>query len=71
MNNLEIQKSVFEKMTGDIPDYKSTMYLEGYKPYQILQACRKSMINRYYEQEIQKEQAEPMNVKMRVEVKQK
>ena len=36
MNNLEIQKGAFEKMTGDIPDYKSTMYLDGYKPYQIL-----------------------------------
>ena len=35
-----MDKSVFEKMRNrQIPDYYPTMYQDGYKPYEILEAA--------------------------------
>ena len=67
MNN-----TVFEKMRNrQIPDYYPTMYLDGYKPYEILEAASNSIIKQYMER--QEESAppedEPMNVHFQVEVK--
>ena len=38
--------TVFEKMRGkQIPDYTPEMWMDGYKPYEILEAARKQMID--------------------------
>ena len=37
--------TVFEKMRGvQIPDYSPKMWMDGYEPWQILEAGHKSMI---------------------------
>ena len=54
-----------------IPDYYPTMYQDGYKPYEILEAASNSIISQHMER--QEESAppvdEPMNVHFQVEVK--
>ena len=35
--------SVLEQMMPYIPEYRDTMYLEGYKPYQIIEAASRSL----------------------------
>lgn len=67
-----MNQTVFEKMRNrQIPDYYPTMHLDGYKPYEILEAASNSIIKQYRER--QKESAppedEPMNVQFQVEVK--
>ena len=45
-----MNKTVFEKMRNrQIPEYYPTMYLDGYKPYEILEAASNSIIKRYME----------------------
>ena len=55
----------------NLPDYYDTMYLDGYKPYEIHEAASNSIIKQYMER--QEESAppedEPMNVHFQVEVK--
>lgn len=36
-------------INGDIPEYYDTMYLDGYKPEEILMAMKKYMVNEYLE----------------------
>lgn len=46
----------------DVPDYYDWMYLDGYTPYQILQAKHKQMVNDYLAREEAKKaqkEAEP------------
>ena len=38
--------SVLEK---ELPEYHDTMFLEGYKPYEILQAAHETMIKKHVE----------------------
>ncbi|MBR0341844.1 MAG: hypothetical protein IJH64_06295 [Oscillospiraceae bacterium] len=70
-------QTVFEKMRNKkIPDYYDGMYLDGYKPYEILEAAHNSIIKQYTERQ-QEAEAEPtpdeppMNVRFQVEVKKK
>ncbi len=45
-----MNKTVFEKMKNrQIPDYYPTMYLDGYKPYEILEAASNSIYTHYKE----------------------
>ena len=69
-----MDKSVFEKMRNrQIPDYYPTMYQDGYKPYEILEAAHNSIIKQYMErqEEFAPPADEPMNVHFQVEVKHK
>ena len=72
-----INQTVFEKIRNKhIPDYYPTMYQDGWKPYEILEAAHNSIIKQYMERQ-QEAEAEPtpdeppMNVRFQVEVKKK
>ena len=57
--------TVFEKMRNQkIPDYYPTMYQDGYKPYEIIEAAHNAIMRQHQEQT-------PTNVKFNVEVKTK
>lgn len=43
--------TLFEQFQGNIPDYYPTMYLEGYTPYEILQATSRKMYNDHLERQ--------------------
>ena len=70
-----INETVIEKMRNrQIPDYYNGMYLDGYKPYEILEAAHNSIIKQYTERQQEAEAEptpEPMNVRFQVEVKKK
>ena len=36
----------------DLPEYYHSMYLDGYEPYEILEAHRRTMRDRFTEEEI-------------------
>ena len=64
--------TVFEKMRGKrIPDYYDGMYMDGYKPYEILEAAHNSIVQQYEARQAESATPEPMNVKFRVEVVQR
>ena len=45
-----INQTVFEKMRNkQLPSYYDGMYLDGYKPYEILEAAHNSIIKQYTE----------------------
>jgi len=45
-----MNQTVFEKMRNkQIPDYYDGMYLDGYKPYEILESAHNSIIKQYTE----------------------
>ena len=48
-----------EYMNRQVPDYYDWMYLDGYTPYQILQAKHKQMVNDYLAREEAQKEAEP------------
>lgn len=56
-----------------IPDYYDGMYLDGYEPWQILEAKHRSMKRSYMEQQAAAqaaaEESEVMNVKITSEVR--
>lgn len=66
-------KTMLEKMRNrQIPDYYPTMYQDGYKPYEILEAASNSIYERYTERQQETEAeptSEPLNVRFQVEVK--
>ncbi len=70
-----INQTVFEKMRNkQLPSYYDGMYLDGYKPYEILEAAHNSIIKQYTERQQEAEAEptpEPMNVRFQVEVKKK
>ena len=42
------ERTMIEKMRGkEIPEYRDTMYLEGYSPHEILTAARKTIIQEH------------------------
>ena len=63
------ERTMIEKMRGkEIPEYRDTMYLEGYSPHEILTAARSTF---YSEQEAEETEAAPLNVHIQSEVKTK
>ena len=69
-----MNQTVFEKMRNKhIPDYYPTMYQDGWKPYEILEAAHNSIIKQYMERQEADTptEDEPMNVRFQVEVKHK
>lgn len=49
-----------------LPEYYPTMYMDGYEPWEIMEAARKSMLDRYHKR---KQEQEIPNVKIVSEVK--
>ena len=69
-----MNQTTLEKMRNrQIPDYYPTMYQDGYKPYEILEAASNSIISQHMErqEEFAPPADEPMNVHFQVEVKHK
>ena len=62
----KIRESEANKMIQKIPEYSKYMYLEGYKPEEILSALHQKMIN---EQAADDDEPEEMTIKTIVEVK--
>ena len=65
--------TVFDKMRRrPLPDYYDTMYMDGYKPYEIIEAAHRTMIKQYNARmDADRQEPAPMNVKFNVEVKTK
>ena len=65
--------TVFDKMRRrPLPDYYDTMYQDGYKPYEIIEAAHRTMIKQYNARmDADRQEPAPMNVKFNVEVKTK
>ena len=64
--------TVFEKMRNKrLPDYYPTMYLDGYKPWEIVEAAHNSIIKEAKARQAECEPQTPMNVRFQVEVKSK
>ncbi|MCI7741238.1 MAG: hypothetical protein MSO56_02875 [Clostridiales bacterium] len=65
-------RTVFEKLMGrPLPDYYDTMYLDGYKPWEIVEAAHNSIIKEAKARQAEREPQTPMNVRFQVEVKSK
>ena len=69
-------RTVFDKLRRSLlPEYYDTMYLDGYKPYEIVEAAHRTMIKEYNhrmeERDADRQAQIPMNVKFNVEVKTK
>ena len=57
--------TVFEKMRGaQLPDYYPTMWMDGYEPWEIVEAAHKTMLKNA-------QQEPPANVNINVEVNKK
>lgn len=71
--NIDFNQTVFEKMRNKrIPSYYPTMYLDGYKPWEILEAAHNSIIEEATARQAAREaDPDPMNVHFQVEVKNK
>ena len=50
-----------------LPDYYDTMYLDGFEPWQILEAAHRTLYKRYQAQKEQ--QSEDYNIKLNSEIK--
>ena len=62
-------RTVFDKMRGQpLPDYYDGMYLDGYQPWEIIEAAHNSIIKEASARQAEREPQTPMNVKFRVEV---
>ena len=70
--NIDFNQTVFEKMRNKhIPEYYDGMYLDGYKPWEILEAAHNSIIKEATARQAAREDSKPapMNVHFQVEVK--
>ncbi len=73
--NVDFNQTVFEKMRNKrIPDYYDTMYLDGYEPWEIIEAAHNSIMKQHMA--VQAEKAPdapdmPMGVNFKAEVKTK
>lgn len=65
-------RTVFDKMRGrPLPDYYDGMYLDGYKPWEIVEAAHNSILKEAEARQAAREPQTPMNVRFQVEVKSK
>ena len=61
--------TVFEMMRiKRIPEYYDTMYRDGYKPYEIVEAAHNKIMRHHEEMLAAKEEEFPANVNFNVEV---
>ena len=70
---IDFNQTVFEKMCGTrFPEYYDTMYLDGAKPWEILEAAHRSIIKEHEARQAAataESPDAPMNVHFQVEVK--
>ena len=61
--------TVFEMMRNKrIPEYYDTMYRDGFKPYEIVEAAQNIIMRHHEEMLAAKEEEVPANVNFNVEV---
>jgi starvation-inducible outer membrane lipoprotein len=63
-------------LQNNLPDYYPSMYLDGYEPWQIMQAAHTTMIKQWKEREAAKESTQKeaeleqqVNIKAEIKVK--
>lgn len=62
--------TIIDQLRRPIPDYYDTMYLDGYKPWEIVEAAHRAIIQHHNEVQAQRAEANNfMDVKFNVEVK--
>ena len=62
--------SVFDQLQRPLPDYYDTMYKDGYKPWEIVEAAHRAIIKHYNEVQAERVEANNyMDVNFNVEVK--
>ena len=75
MQNYNKKETAIERMMNkEIPEYRNTMYLEGYTPEEILIAARKKMKKAYLLRQEERDESQaiaPMDVNINAEVKTK
>lgn len=54
-----------------LPEYYDTMYRDGYKPWEILEAAHNTMMNQHEARVAERQEQMPMNVNFTVEVRTK
>ena len=54
-----------------LPEYYDTMYRDGYKPWEILEAAQNTMMNQHEARVAERQEQMPMNVNFTVEVRTK
>ena len=54
-----------------LPEYYDTMFMDGYKPYEILEAAHRTLYEQAMARKEDRNAETPMNVKLNVEVKKK
>ena len=54
-----------------LPEYYDTMYRDGYKPWEILEAAHNTMMNQHEARVAERQEQMPMNVNFTVEVRMK
>ena len=63
-----MRRSIFLRK---LPEYYPTMYMDGYEPWEILQALHESMRKEYYERKELQKEAQDENISYTIEVKTK
>ena len=54
-----------------LPEYYDTMYRDGYKPWEIMEAAHNTMMNQHEARVAERQEQMPMNVNFTVEVRTK
>ena len=54
-----------------LPEYYDTMYRDGYKPWEILEAAHNTMMKQHEARVAERQEQMPMNVNFTVEVRTK
>ena len=68
----EDQGTVIDQlMSRKIPDYYDTMYLDGYKPYEIVEAAHRTIYKHYLAMQESQQDEIPAHVNFSVEMKRK
>ena len=62
-----MEKTVFEKMRNSNPEYSKYMYLDGYKPEEILSSLRQKMLSELVDD--REDDGEEIEIRSIVEVK--
>ena len=59
-------KSLLDKR---LPDYYDTMYMDGYEPWEIMEAAHRTMMKRYMARKAEQEKVEAIKIASEVKIK--
>ncbi len=62
-------KNIMNKFHRPLPEYYDSMYMDGYTPEEISYAARRSILRRYYERKMAKDDVMDIRIKSEVKVK--